>query len=225
MRLIGLQITLAILLPFLLLLLIRVRVIFSYRDDVRVHLAILFLRFPLYPRKKRVKVSKYTYRKHRKRLLAQRAKVKKAEASPPPPKRKPPSLRAQIRFYTSLIKRHYAHFLRHFRIDLARLHIRVATGDAATTAILCGVVSQAVAYLLEFLSLHTNLHTKRAADVAVTPDFLAEQSKADCKIVFSLRVYAILSLGIRFFHHLLTDKMKNLRTTQNKEDASCLKTN
>ena len=88
-----------------------------------------------------------------------------------------------------------------------------------------GVTVSPVAFLLEFLSLHTNLHPSHRADIAVIPDFLSERSTADCKIVFSLRVYAILGLGIRFFYRFLTNKTKNLRTAQNKEDTSCLKTN
>lgn len=221
----GLKIALAILLPLLLLLLLRVRVVFLYREDIRAYLSILFIRIPLYPRKKKVKISDYTYRRHRKRLLAQRKKAaEKAAAAKATPKRRP-SFMAQMRFYASLLKRLYPRFLRHFRMDLTRLHIRVGTGDAASTAILTGVVSQAVAFLLEFLSLHTNLHPTHRADVAVIPDFLSERSTADCKIVFSLRVHAILGLGIRFFYHFLTSKTKNLRTAQNKEDTSCLKTN
>lgn len=220
----GFKIALAILLPLLLLLLLRVRVVFLYRESVRVYVSVLFIKIPLYPRKKKVKVGDFSYRRHRKRLAAQRKKsVERAASEKTAPKKKP-SFVAQLRFYGSLIKRIYPHFLRHFRMDLTRLHVRVATGDAASTAILSGVVSQAVAFLLEFLSLHTNLHPTHRADVAVAPDFLSDRSTADCKIVFSLRVYAILGLGIRFFYYFLTNKMKNLRTAQDKEDTSCLKT-
>lgn len=222
---IGLKITLAILLPILLLLLIRVRVVFLYKESVRAYLSILCFRIPLYPRKKKVRISEYTYEKQKKRLLKQRKKrAEKEKAKATQKERRKPSLRAQIHYYGALIKRLYPRFLRHFRMDVTRLHIRVGTGDAATTAILTGVVSQAVAFLLEFLSLHTNLHPSHRADVAVAPDFLSERSTVDCKIVFSLRVYAIIGLGIHFFRHLLNNKAKNLRKPQKKEDTTCLKT-
>jgi hypothetical protein len=225
MRLIGLKITLAILLPILLLLLVRVRVVFLYKDDVRSYLSILFFQIPLHPKKKKVKISDYTYEKQKKRLLKQRKKrAEKEKAAAAKRKTAKPPLRAQIRYYGALIKRLYPRFLRHFRIDLTRLHVRVGTGDAASTAILTGVVSQAVAFLLEFLSLHTNLHPSHRADVAVIPDFLADRSTVDCKIVFSLRVYAIIGLGTHFFRHLLNNKAKNLRKPQKKEDTTCLKT-
>lgn len=206
------------------ILLLRVRVVFLYRDAVRVYLSVLFFRFPLYPQKKKLHPSDYTYRKHKKRLLAQRKKqAKKADIATERQKKRQP-FRAQFRLYTGAIHRLYPRFLRHFHIDLARLHIRVGGPDAATTAITTGLVSQAIAFLLEFLSLHTNVSPSRRADVAVTPDFLSEQCTADCKIVFSLRIFRIIGLGIRFFYHLLKDKMKNLRQAQNKEDSSCLKT-
>ncbi len=224
---IGLQITLAILLPIFLLLLARVRVVFLFRDTTCAYVRFLFIKIPLYPKKKkRVRPSDYNYEKHRKRLAKQRKKRRKQrkEREAVPRTAHKPTFRAQIRLYGSLIRRLYPHFLRHFRMDITRLHIRVGTGDAATTAIATGLVSQALAYLLEFLSLHTRLHPTHRADIAVIPDFLAERSTADCKILFSLRAYAVLGLGIRFFYHLLTSKMKNLRDAQNKEDTSCLKT-
>lgn len=226
MRLTGLKIALAVLLPILLLLFLRVRVVLVYNDSVRAYLSILFFRIPLYPKRKKVKISDYTYEKQRKPLLEQRKKQaeRQAKTEAKAKNRPKPPLRAQIRFYVALIKRLYPRFLRHFRMDITRLHIRVATGDAATTAILCGVVSQTVAFLLEFLSLHTNLRPAYRADVAVIPDFLAVKSTVDCKMVFSLRVYAILGLGIHFFRHLLTNKVKNLQKTQKKEDTTCLKT-
>ena len=222
---IGWEIALAILLPIFFLLLLRVRVIFSYKESVRAYLSILFFKIPLYPRRKKVKVCDYTYRRHRKRLAAQRKKQAEKAAATQARKKRKPSFVAQIRYYASLIKYLYPRFLRHFRMDITRLHVRVGTGDAASTAILTGVASQALAFLLEFLSLHTNVHPTHRADIAVTPDFLSERSTADCKIVFSLRVYAIIGLGIRFFRHLLTEKTKTLRPAQNKEDTSCLKTN
>lgn len=221
----GFMIFLAIFLPISLLLLLRVRVIFLYRSSPRAYISVLFFRFPLYPKKKKkVHPSDYTYRKHKKRLSKQRKKrTQKANASANLPKKKPP-FRAQLRFFTGVIRNLYPRFLRHFRMDVTRLHIRVGGPDAATTAITTGLVSQAVAFLLEFLSLHTNVRPSHRADVAVTPDFLSERCTADCKIVFSLRICRIIGLGIRFFYHLLKDKMKNLRTAQNKEDTSCLKT-
>lgn len=225
---IGLQITLAILLPIFLLLLCRVRVVFLFCDAPCAYVRFLFFKIPLYPKKKRrVRPTDYRYQRYRKRLEKQRKKQKgqEAESTRTPRETHKPSLRARIRLYRYLIARLYPHFLRHFRIDITRLHIRVGTGDAATTAIAAGLVSQALAYLLEFLSLHTNLHPAYRADIAVIPDFLGEKSTADCKILFSLRAYAVLGLGIRFFYHFLTSKMKNLRDAQNKEDTSCLKTN
>ena len=221
----GAKIALSILLPLFLLLILRVRVVFLYQNEVRAYLSILFFRIPLYPRKKKVSVRAYSYEKQKKRLARQRKKrIEKQALQKAKRNIKPPSLRARIRYYTALIKRLYPHFLRHFRMDITRLHVRVGTGDAASTAILCGVVSQALAFLLEFLSLHTNLHPRHRADLSVTPDFLAEKSTVDCKIVFSLRVYAILGLGIRLFHHILQSKVKHLPTKQKKEDTSCLKT-
>lgn len=208
-----LSITLSVLLLLLLLLCIRVRVVLSYRTEVRAELRILFLRFTLYPKKeKRIKVSDYTYRRYRKRILAQRKRLTAKRGSKEKhtyrARQKKPALKDQLTFYFSLVAALYERFLHHFRIDVSRLHVTVATGDAASTAIATGAVSGLLSCILELISHHTNLHRAWRSDIAVVPDFLSESSRADCCIVFSLRVFAILELGIRFAYHFLTKSLK-----------------
>ena len=50
----------AILALILLLLLLRVRLVIAYRSSFTAELRVLFLRFTLYPRKKRIKPKKYS---------------------------------------------------------------------------------------------------------------------------------------------------------------------
>ncbi len=212
---IPLLITVILLFLLTLLLCMRVRVVLTCREHARAELRILFLRFPLYPKhKKGVKPSDYTYRRYRKRLLRQRerlkAKKEKGEKHTYRAKPKKPPFRDQLTHYLSLVTALYERFLHHFHIDVARLHITVATGDAASTAIATGAVSAAVSCVAELLATHTNLHSTARSDIAVTPDFLSERSRVDCCIVFSLRVFAILELGMRFAYHFLT---KNLKKT------------
>ncbi len=204
-----------ILLLFLTLLLsLRVRVVLSYREEARAELRILFFRFPLYPKqKKKVKPSHYTYRRYRKRLLRQRKRLqaqRKAEGEKRiyRAKKKTHTRQDQLSLYLSLVTALYERFLHHFRIDVSRLRITVATGDAATTAIATGAVFGAVSCAAELLANHTNLRRTMHADIAVIPDFLSESSRADCCLVFSLRAFAILELGIRFAYHFLTRNLK-----------------
>ena len=70
----GAKIALSIFLPLFLLLILRVRVVFLYENEVRAYLSILFFRIPLYPRKRKVSVRAYSYEKQKKRLARQRKK-------------------------------------------------------------------------------------------------------------------------------------------------------
>ncbi len=219
---IGWYILAAILLLLLFLAWLRIRISVIYTDDITVLLQVLWIKIPLYPRKKKVKIHQYTYQKYRKRLLKQRKCEKEkrqlaAQSKPPKAKKRPRSLRKNLTLYQYLFQKLYARFLRHFRIDVAKLHITVATGDAAQTAILTGFATQIVAYLLAFLDQHTNLRHGYRKDISVTSDFLSDKSRISCQICFSLRIFEITGLGIRFFYHYLIGQY--LRTTnKNQED-------
>ncbi len=209
----ALYIIAAVLFCLFLLLSIKVKVAISYQDDIKAELRILCFRFSLYPqKKKKVKIGDYKYTAYRKRLLKQRKKLQAKEQGEEKKvyhaKKKAPPLKDRLSFYFSLVAALYERFLHHFRIDVSRFRITVATGDAAKTAILTGAVSGFVSCFLEFLSLHTNFHRAWRADIAVTPDFLGEKSRVDCRIVFSLRLRQIIDLGIRFAYHFLTKKLK-----------------
>ena len=80
------------------------------------------------------------------------------------------------------------------KIKVAKLRINVATGDAASTAILYGVVIQSVAYIIEILNSATNLKGLNKADIAVNADYLSESTSVEMKFIFSLRVWHLFSI-------------------------------
>ena len=226
----GWYIAVAILLLLLAAALLRIRIRFLYNEqELAVYLYILCFRYRLYPKQKRVKIKHYTYKRYRRRLLAQREKQRKKQGvkgtSKKESKKKKP-LRESLRVYTYLVKKLYLRFLHHFRIDVARLHITVATGDAAQTAIAYGFTCQTVACLLELLQNHTNFHRTYRAQCAIEPDFIGEKSHASCDVSFSLRVFEIVDLGIRFFYHILISRMhRQTANSSNKEEKTWQKVN
>lgn len=225
----GLYVLAAILCLLIAISLLRIRISLTYTEKIAVDLRILFLRFRLYPKKKRIKVKRYTYRRYRKRLLAQRKKEReraKKQAQPTPKKAsKKRPFKQSMRLYTYLFKKLYIRILHHFRIDVAKLHVIVATGDAAQTAIATGIASQAVAYILQLLQDHAKFHRAYRSSVVVAPDFLAENSRIACNVTFSLRVYEIIDLGIRFFYHFLIERMNHHNFSSNKEEKPWQKAN
>ncbi len=103
-------------------------------------------------------------------------------------------------------------FGRHLRVDVARLHVNVATGDAAKTAITYGAVTQSAAYLLTLLSETMHFDYTRNADVAIYTDYLSEKSTVEADITFRIRlwhIFAILNTAIiGFFKSLKPKKRK-----------------
>ncbi len=99
-----------------------------------------------------------------------------------------------------------ARFGRHFRIKVARLNITVATGDAATTAMLYGVAAQGVSYILEALDRMTNVDYTKNSEVNVNVDYLSESTTVDISLAFSLRVWHIFDMLLR----VLFSAIKNL---------------
>lgn len=183
---------------FVLLFLLRVRVVLIADDTkVRLSLHVLCFTFPLYPGK-RVDPRKYSPERVKKREAKKAKKAAKKAAkqkkpAAPTAKKAPRASEAPMTLTEklTLVRKLLVALLRatgkHLYLRTARLHIRVATGDAATTAIAYGAVSGGVALILTVLGKFTVLHTA-PSDVAVMADYLGEKSKIDARVVFSMRV-------------------------------------
>lgn len=195
----------AILLFFALLLLLRIRLTIVLRDEVRLTLSILCLHICLFPRKpKKVKWRKYSPKRAAK-IAARKAKKEAKQAAKKAKKAaekhiattERPQEKMTLAEKLMLVRALTATLLRkthkHLKLKVARLHIRVATGDAASTAILYGAVSGVLASLLALLDRVTVLHAKKP-EVTVFADYLSEKPSADVKLVFSLRVWEAFAI-------------------------------
>lgn len=108
-----------------------------------------------------------------------------------------------------LISTFFDRYSKFLSVRTVKLHIGVATGDAASTAIMYGVIVQGVTYLLEVINNITNLKSLRYSDVNVYPDYTAETIKMDIKIILKLPVWCAFSL-------LLHSGIFSLRKHNNK---------
>lgn len=214
----------ALLLLFILLLFLRVRLTVTYKETVCAELQVLFLRIRLFPRRKKLKLRKYSKKRlaraEQKKLAAAQKKAKKKarrEAQHKKTPKKKRTLQENIRLVRALSAALIRRTHKHLRLHAARLHVRVATGDAATTAVLYGSVSGSLSLLLAGLDRVTRLKAV-TPDVSVAPDFLAERSVADIKLVFSLRVWGAiataLSVGIAFLRATPRKKQPNPKRKQ-----------
>ena len=199
----------AILLFFALLLLLRIRLTITLRDKVSLTLSILCFRIRLFPRKqKKVKWRQYSPKRAAKIAARKAKKQAKKQAKKAAKKAKKatekhlattdrPQEKMTLAEKLVLVRALAATLLRkthkHLKLKMARLHIRVATGDAASTAILYGAVSGVLASLLALLDRATSLRAKQP-QVAVFADYLSEKPSADVKLVFSISVWGALAI-------------------------------
>ena len=195
---------LALLALVLILLLLPIRVTLSYRDKLTVSLSYFFYRRKLYPEKKEIKLSNYTRKRVRKRrkkaILKQRIDAQKAALQKKKqPKKEPESilqkLRA-VRLMLRLLKELYRPIISAVRIKVERLYISVASEDAAKTAILYGITSQSVAYILTFLE-DTTKTTVKDDSVGVIADFSERKPAFDVRIRFSASPLRLIVMAIK----------------------------
>ena len=94
----------------------------------------------------------------------------------------------------------YTHLFEKLHIKIERLQFTVASEDAASTALLYGGVSQAVAYFLEFCDENATLHPLSHKQVSVRADFLGTKTTVDIKICLWLRIITGIGVALKLLN-------------------------
>ena len=225
------QAILIIALALFCILMLPVKVILSSEDGFSANLRILFFNFSIPPKNKEKR--KMSRRDFRNELKKQRLKSKgKAKA-----KRNDKSVKKysadDIPFYLELLKsfiaKTYESAKRGLTVNVEKLHISVATDDPAKTAIAYGIISQACAYLFEFLGSLVNIKYKNRSRVVITTDFSSTETTYDVKIALSWRLYRALAIVVSTAmrtsnalsahrDHLNKKSKKQINTTKTTEE-------
>ena len=193
---------LSILLLAVLLLICSIRITVGFKNKVTLRVSFFLFSVRILPKKKKkIKLRRYTVKnivrqkqrekKKQAKLYAKRAKH--AASHGKDKKKEKPRLRESIALLRALVAALAKKTGGHLHLHTARVNIRVATGDAATTAILYGAAAAALSYLLTALDSVTRLHAGEEK-ISLTADYLGEKSTADVKIVFKLRLIFALTL-------------------------------
>ena len=197
---------------------IRVRFRIMAENDVKLILELPFFKTQLYPEKeKRPNPKKFTRKglerqilkerkkqaKQNKRKAAKTAKKQAKATAPAQKQKKKMSVTEIIELVTLLAGKLLSSLSRRLRIDVKKLHVIVATGDAASTAITYGAASAAVAALTETLCLATHTSLPDTENGGVYADFTGSSSMVDIDIVLSMRVYGILATLLSLAYNYL----------------------
>ncbi len=152
--------------------------------------------------KQEAKKVKKQAEKERKKAEQKAAKEAAQKGLPPPDgkkkkekkKKEPAEIMELVLVGLDALKGLFRSFGKHFRIEAVRLKIAVASEDAASTAILYGIVVQFVTYLCHALAAITNFEVKKPDQIAVTADFLSDKLTMDLHLVFRLRVWHVFAM-------------------------------
>lgn len=207
-----------VLLALLLSLKITLRI--TYEDSLRVYLKVLFVKIRLYPSKKKEKKYPHSMSKRKARKIkdslqkkSKPKKKKKKEKEEKPIEKN--DLISIVSIITNFVKNFVITFTKAVRIKFSRMHITVASEDAATTAILYGAITQSVNVLFPLIDNIKNVKKLPSGkELSVRADFLTDKPTVDVDINLYVRVggalKALFSAGIRTFKKAVRDKMKEL---------------
>ena len=161
----------AILLFLVILLSMKVNIVVSYKNELRVFLRILFVRIRLYPKKVKLKEKK-------KKVKPEKQPTKEVTVK----EEKTVSPVKAILEIKDLILSLASKAMGGLHFKFARLNIVVACEDATKTALLYGATVQSVAYLLEALDTVSNVEISRFSDININSNFISQKSSIEGKI-------------------------------------------
>ncbi len=214
-----------ILLFFVFILSLKAKITVVYDGEVALYLKVLFINIKILPKNKKKKGPHSMSEKKAKRIKAkldakaekkrlkkrQKKQSKLAEKHEPKQKKSLSEVLEIISLVKDIAGTVIKKFFGHLRIDMARLKINVATGDAATTALAYGAVSQAAMYLFTVLSPVKGFSFPDEKNTDISCDYLSDSMTVDIKISFSLRVWHVFHVAFAALGKLISHKLKSIK--------------
>ncbi len=221
----ALYIILAIVLFFALILSLRAKVFITQTDTLRLRFGVGPVILTLIPQKrKNVKISDFTYKKHKKRLLAEKKKAaRKAEKAKK--NKKHDKLSGEIKkaeeqsggsagdklsAVLEIVKFIFEEFPRlasYLKTEIRLLKISVGGDDAAGIAEKYGAVCALTSCLIELIDNKTSLKRMREDSVSVTADFLSEKTVIMIDISLKISIFSILRVGFHTLKWFISQKI------------------
>ena len=201
-----------IILFFALILSLKAKITVVYDGEVALFVKVLFIKIKILPKKKKKgphsmsekkahKIKQKLLEKQKKKKLKQQQKKQEKEAKKHDKehgvkeKKSLSDILDIIGMVKNIVSVVIKRFFKHLRVDIARLKIKIATGDAATTALAYGAVSQAAMYLFTVLAPVKGFSFPKEKDTDISCDYLSDTTTIDIKISFSIRVWHVFHIG------------------------------
>jgi hypothetical protein len=200
---IVLYILLCVALIITLILSIRGSIHIVYKEELKIYFRVLFFKFKLFPEGK-IKIDPKKYEK----MLKKKEELPSTILTELKQETQKNGLLENIKAITRLISSFVKICAPYMRVKLAKVHIKVASTDAAKTAILYGAVSASVACLIDQIDEFTNLARLTKRSICIEPDFLADKTSAAIDISLSISVFGAIATVLKLMikHNLTVNK-------------------
>ena len=117
-----------------------------------------------------------------------------------------PEVIESISSVIDLIKAIFGEFIRYARVKVCYVDVKIATDDAAHTALVYGAASSAVYLALEFLDTVVTMK-KNYKKISVYPDFASDKTEAKLKIILKIKPIHVILAALNVLP-LLAEKKK-----------------
>ena len=155
----------------------------------------------------------------RKKLRAIKRAAKRSEKKIgiPPQYCPVPNLKENLEMVLELAKKLYRKTRGKVKIKINQLHIRVATNDAAHTALLYGVALQLVSYIIGFVESKYTRIIRKDGDLLVEADYSSSQCSADVDLVLSAKIWRAIIIIIEMIDAYDLEKKRTYRKAALRE--------
>ncbi len=209
--------------------------------ELRVLISICGIRFTIYPDKKNAqkkpknlakchnpeailrrelrRQQKAHIKAARKKLRAIKRAARRSEKKIGIPKQycPVPNLKENLEMVLALAKKLYRKTRGKVKIKINKLHIRVATNDAAHTALFYGVVLQLLSYIIGFIESKYTRIQRKDGDLAVEADYTTSECSADLDLVLSAKIWRAIIIIIEMIDAYDAEKKKTYRKAALRE--------
>ena len=177
---------------------LRVNLHIRYENELKVYIKILFFKIEILPNTSKIFDG---FKKNKEKPTHIIKDIKDADTSSE-------SIVDKLNTIRDILSILSESFHKHLHVKLSKIHVMVATGEAAKTAILYGAISTAVACIIAVIDEITNLKPIKNSSVSVEPDFLSEKTKIKLSISLYMSIAGIISVLMSSFikYYSLKDK-------------------
>ena len=224
----GFAVFLVIIASLFLVSMIKIKVTAVFKNELKFYVSVLFLRFYIKPRtfrgphsmssgKSRKISDKLARKNEKKKARALEKKQMKSERKKEGGVSTVSFILKNLDFTKLFLEKLLKKFAKYSRVEVARLRIKIATGDAATTAVAYGAACGAANILLMLLSETRQFYGFRGADIDIAPDYLSDTSQIDMKITFSMRIRQIISFALRTLAGLISLRFRMMKSADEQK--------